>query len=70
MIIVAEPQCVGFEHVEVNTALLTVIRQAFPTKEIWFFAEKEHLNLVKEMALFHSCAHMYYRTEKAFVRVW
>jgi hypothetical protein len=46
MIIICEPQCVGFEHVEVNAALIAAIRCAFPQEEILLLAEKEHLERV------------------------
>jgi len=43
MIIICEPQCIGFEHAEFNAALLSVIKHAFPDEEIMFVAEKEHI---------------------------
>jgi hypothetical protein len=46
MIIICEPQCVGFEHVEVNAALIAAIGCAFPQEEILFLAEEEHLERV------------------------
>jgi hypothetical protein len=46
MIIICEPQCVGFEHVEVNAALIAAMRYAHPQEGILFLAEKEHLELV------------------------
>jgi hypothetical protein len=46
MIIICEPQCVGFEHVEVNAALIAAMRYALPQEEILFLAEKEHLERV------------------------
>jgi hypothetical protein len=49
MIIICEPQCVGFEHVEVNAALIAAMSCAFPQEEILFLAEKEHLELVSGM---------------------
>ncbi|NPV51771.1 MAG: glycosyltransferase [Candidatus Methanofastidiosum sp.] len=48
MIIICEPQCVGFEHSEFNAALITVTKYAFPNEKIMFMAEKDHLSLVKE----------------------
>lgn len=47
MIIICEPQCAGFEHVEFNAALIATVRSAFPEEEISFYAEREHLALVK-----------------------
>jgi len=49
MILICEPQCVGFEHVEVNAALIAAIRYAHPHDEILFLAEKEHLERVSGM---------------------
>jgi hypothetical protein len=46
MIIVCEPVCRGFEHAEVNAAMLAVIAEAFRGKEILFLADKEHLDSV------------------------
>ena len=54
MIIVCEPQCAGFEHAEVNAALLAVISHAFPDEEIHFLAEKDHLRNVSKTLLDHS----------------
>ena len=41
-IFLCEPQCVGFEHVPVNAALLEVFHHAFPERELIFAAEAEH----------------------------
>jgi hypothetical protein len=49
MIVICEPQCVGFEHVEVNAALIAAVKCAFPQEEILFLAEKEHRELVSGM---------------------
>jgi hypothetical protein len=49
MIVVCEPQCIGFEHVQVNAALIAVVQGAFPDEEILFLAEEEHLNQAKEI---------------------
>jgi hypothetical protein len=46
MIIICEPQCIGFEHVPVNAALIAAVSYALPQEEILFLAEKEHLELV------------------------
>lgn len=54
MILVVEPQCSGVEHSDVNTALLAVIRGAFPKEMVFFFAESGHLNLVEERATLHN----------------
>ena len=43
MIIICEPQCIGFEHVEFNAALITLIQYAYPNKKILFLSESEHL---------------------------
>lgn len=49
MIIICEPQCVGFEHSEFNAALITITKYAFTNEKIMFMAEKEHLSLVKKI---------------------
>ncbi|NQT30022.1 MAG: glycosyltransferase [Candidatus Saganbacteria bacterium] len=46
MIFICEPNCSGFEHAEVNSALLYVVASAFPQEKIFFAAEKEHLKHV------------------------
>jgi len=50
VIVVAEPQCTGLEHVEVNAALLVAVRLAFPDEELLFLAEDAHGGLVREKA--------------------
>jgi len=47
MIVVCEPQCKGFEHVEVNTAVLQQLSQTFNNDNIILFAEKYHSDEVK-----------------------
>jgi len=47
MIFICEPQCIGFEHAEVNAALLAVLQGAFPQEEFHFFAELEHMERVR-----------------------
>jgi glycosyltransferase involved in cell wall biosynthesis len=49
MIIIFEPQCVGFEHVEFNAAFIIVVGNAFKDERILFAAEFEHLNHVKKI---------------------
>jgi hypothetical protein len=41
-VFLCEPQCVGFEHVPVNAALLEVFHHTFPDRELIFAAEAEH----------------------------
>lgn len=48
MILICEPQCIGFEHVKVNSALIKAVKIAF-NQEIIYQAEKEHLSYVKNM---------------------
>jgi len=48
MILIFEPQCIGFEHAEFNAAFITVLKKS-SNEEILFIAEKEHVNLVKSM---------------------
>jgi len=47
MIVLCEPQCVGFEHCQVNSALIAVIREALPGEELLFLAEESHLEQVR-----------------------
>jgi hypothetical protein len=48
MIIICEPQCIGYEHSEFNAAFIKVIEKAF-NEEILFIGEKEHLKTVKNV---------------------
>lgn len=45
--IIFEPQCIGFVHVEVNAAYIISIRKAFPLANIDFIGEFEHLEMLK-----------------------
>lgn len=54
MLIICEPQCTGFEHTEVNAALITAVSYGFPAEEILFLAEPEHMRLVKEKLVHHA----------------
>jgi hypothetical protein len=56
MIILVEPQCRGFEHAEVNTALLKTYQTAFPNDDIWFLGEIVHINYVKQISYEQKCA--------------
>lgn len=56
MIILCEPQCVGFEHREVNSALIAVISEAFPGEELLFLAEESHLEQVRDQLERHGVA--------------
>jgi len=47
--IIAEPQCVDFEHIKVNGALLMATCLAFPTQRFLFVAESRHLAEVKKI---------------------
>ena len=49
MIIICEPQCIGFEHVEFNAALIKVVQYAYPNKKILFLSESKHLHYVKKI---------------------
>jgi glycosyltransferase involved in cell wall biosynthesis len=47
-IIVVEPQCCGFEHARVNGAFLRgIVQLAGNTREVIFFAEREHIMFVQ-----------------------
>jgi hypothetical protein len=48
MILICEPQCVGFEHAEVNASLIEAVCTAYPQEAICFAAEQEHYRLVME----------------------
>ena len=54
MIIICEPQCIGFEHAEVNAALIVSVKLAFPTDKILFLAEREHIIIVNKILNSHS----------------
>lgn len=62
MIILCEPQCEGFEHVEVNSALLRFIRYAFADEKIIFLAERHHLEQVQKNALDAQLDNIEYQT--------
>ncbi len=47
MLILVEYQCIGFEHVEFNAALIATVRYAYPGEKILFQAEPEHLRYVR-----------------------
>jgi hypothetical protein len=49
MTIVYEPVCSGAEHSPVNAALLATALAAFSAETVAFFAEREHLQSVKEL---------------------
>jgi len=51
MIIVFEPQCIGFEHAEFNAAFIEVIKKSY-NDEVLFTAEKEHIKNVKSLLEF------------------
>jgi hypothetical protein len=46
MIIACEPMCTGFEHSGVNAAMLALLAQAYPEKNLQFLAEAGHLEYV------------------------
>ena len=48
MFLVCDPIVWGLEHVPVNTALLKIIRLAFPNDDISFYGEGSHLDNVKK----------------------
>lgn len=48
MILIFEPQCIGFEHAEFNAALIKVIKKSSDDK-ILFIAEKDHIKHVKSL---------------------
>jgi hypothetical protein len=48
-ILIVEPQCQGFEHARFNSALLATIAQAFPSAQLTFWAEAQHLSEVTQL---------------------
>ncbi len=46
--IIAEPQCIDFEHAKVNAALITALCLAFPQERFLFVAQPNHLVEVKK----------------------
>ncbi len=54
MIILCEPQCVGFEHCQVNSAFIAVVHEAFPGEELLFLAEEGHLEQVRSQLEQHN----------------
>jgi len=47
-ILLVEPQCAGFEHAPFNAAILQSVMLAFPSVEILFLAEGEHIVCVRK----------------------
>lgn len=74
IMIVFEPQCIGFAHVEINAAYILLIRKAFPDEQIFFFGEKTHIELVRGELANSSAADVKYisisipRSTQSYVR--
>lgn len=49
MIVLIEPQCIGFAHEQVNAGFLRGYLLAYPEEKIIYFAEKEHINCIREI---------------------
>ena len=49
MILICEPNCVGFEHAEVNAAFIMIIAKASQGEDVLFAAEETHLVNVIEL---------------------
>ena len=47
--LICEPCCKGLEHASINAALLTAFHVACPESNIHFFADKDHIDCVKEL---------------------
>ena len=47
MIVVIEPQCVGFEHANFNASFLYCVFIAFPDDEILFLGERDHIKWIQ-----------------------
>ncbi|MDA8235871.1 MAG: glycosyltransferase family 1 protein [Clostridia bacterium] len=61
MIIIYEPQCIGFEHVEFNASFITVVSYAYPNEKILFLAEETHLQEVSKKLASQSIGGVEYR---------
>ena len=51
MLLIIELQCSGFAHEEFNAAFLYGYSLAYPEEKVFFFAEKSHINSVKDVLL-------------------
>ena len=49
MIVICEPQFWGFQHAQVNAALIGAVADAFQEEGLLFFAEAEHIRYVKNI---------------------
>ena len=62
MIVICEPQFWGFQHAQVNAALIGTVADAFQEEELIFFAEAEHIRHVKNILDAHSIVVRYCET--------
>ncbi len=62
MIVICEPMFWGFEHAQVNAALIGTVANAFPKDELIFLAEAEHIRYVKGILDAHSVVVTYRET--------
>lgn len=62
MIVICEPMCWGFEHSEVNAALIGTVAEAFQEEDLLFLAEAKHIRYVKNILDEHSITVSYRET--------
>jgi len=68
MIIICEPQCMGFEHAEVNASLLETIIIAFPGKRVLFIGDGEHIKLISKILKTNFGGRIQYKPVNIFSR--
>jgi len=49
LIVIVEPQCIGFEHAKVNAGLIYTIMLAYQNEELHFFGEKSHVHAIQDI---------------------
>lgn len=49
MIIIMEPQCIGWQHESANAGLIQLVSNAMPNEQIIFLAEKTHIECIKKI---------------------
>jgi len=62
MIVICEPRFRGFEHTQVNAALIGTAANAFQEEELLFLAAPEHIRNVKNILDAHSVVVRYHET--------
>jgi len=54
MIIICEPYCIDYEHVDVNSALINTINIAYPASRILFLGDAAHISGVEKLIKYHA----------------